>query len=561
MKDLQKLSAVQELRTIESLQKEIDFYRPLTPDQEDRILQKLRLDWNYHSTAIEGNSLNYGETIAFLMHGVTAKGKPLKDHLDIKGHNLAIDFLMEIIKSKRPFSENDLRELHTLILVEPYESKAITSSGLPTRKIIKLGQYKTSPNSVRTKTGEMHYYASPEETPALVSQLITRHNENIAESEIHPLVSASYLHHEFVKIHPFDDGNGRVARLIMNLTLMASGYPPVVIRQEERLEYYSCLTQADAGDLKPFVAFIAENLINSLELYLKGARGEELSEPNDLAKEVALFKMELEGQNDHIEVVRSVETQLDVLKRSIVPFLNELDRNLDSLRSLFITNSVVEVIEEDSNSWAYLNNDSLSDILLNFEAVKFLEDTSFHTEKIAFQFNDFKSGNNSFGIELVLNLSFSKVGFELLYEILPVNNFSEKNVYITSQNLKSIIKLPYHKVIEKEFIKKSCVNIGKDFLTYIKAVFKNPDFLTFKPSEEELESVLSELKASNNDFQNLLEFSELHFISDTTSDYFLLKITNALGHVAYQQICEFLQRRLNIRKHFRLEIEDASVPF
>jgi len=106
------------LQRIDQRKTEVAALRPLTPEQEGRIMQKFRLDWNYHSNAIEGNSLTYGETIAFLMEGLTAKGKPFKDHLDIKGHNEGIDYLMHFIQNRDQLSEKVIRELHAMILVE-----------------------------------------------------------------------------------------------------------------------------------------------------------------------------------------------------------------------------------------------------------------------------------------------------------------------------------------------------------------------------------------------------------------------------------------------------------
>src|SRR6185437_4636070 len=149
------------LGEVDALKMQIDELRPLPEDVEGKVMQKLRLDWNYHSNAIEGNRLSYGETVAFLMEGITAKGKPLKDHLDIRGHNDAINFLLSIVKDSRPISEADIRNLHAMILVEPYDTKAKTAEGLSTTKRITLGEYKTSANHVKTATGEIHYYATP----------------------------------------------------------------------------------------------------------------------------------------------------------------------------------------------------------------------------------------------------------------------------------------------------------------------------------------------------------------------------------------------------------------
>src|SRR6185503_18523789 len=122
------------LGQIDALKAEIDSLRPLKPEVEHRVMQKFRLDWNYHSNAIEGNSLTLGETRAFLLEGLTASGKPLKDHLDIKGHDELISFLELFIQRKERLTEAAIREMHKILLKEPYEVDAITPDGRITKK-------------------------------------------------------------------------------------------------------------------------------------------------------------------------------------------------------------------------------------------------------------------------------------------------------------------------------------------------------------------------------------------------------------------------------------------
>jgi len=189
------------LRKATELKTELDGFRPLTPEVEKRIMQKFRLDWNYHSSHIEGNLLTFGETKALLLFGTTAQAKPLKDHLEMKGHNEAILNLEEVIQQKRPLTENFIRELHELILHEPYEVNAITPDGKPTRRTISIGQYKIVPNHVLTKTGEIFYFATPEETPAKMYELLQWYNDNKDNVAIHPVLFATEFHYRFICIH------------------------------------------------------------------------------------------------------------------------------------------------------------------------------------------------------------------------------------------------------------------------------------------------------------------------------------------------------------------------
>ena len=239
------------------------------------LLQKIRFDWNFHSNNIEGNTLTYGETKSLLLWGITADGKPLRDHLEIKGHNEAVEYIMEIIKGKDiNITEHFIRALHSIIIPEELEIKSITSEGLPTSRSIIPGRYKTQPNNVVTQTGEMYYFTSPEETPPKMNELVNWYNEEISKNQLHPLVIASIFHYKFVRIHPFDDGNGRMARLLMNIILLKFGYPPLIIESTLRNDYLNSLQYADSGDIEKFIMFISERLTESLELWLKLAKGE-----------------------------------------------------------------------------------------------------------------------------------------------------------------------------------------------------------------------------------------------------------------------------------------------
>lgn len=323
------------IKRVDELKAELDALRPIEPEQEQRIRQKLRLDWNYHSNAIEGNTLTLGETRAFLLHGITAKGKPFKDYLDIKGHNEAITHLEDFVRGQRTLTEADLRELHKILLVEPYEVDALTADGKLTRKRIALGQYKTTPNHVRTSTGQIHYYATPEETPAKMGDLMQWYRKETDKGELHPLILAATFHYRFVAIHPFDDGNGRMARLLMNLILMQAGYVPVIVRLGSREEYLLALEKADAGELEDFIILMGEELIQSLQLTLKGARGESIEELDDLDKKVALLQKQLEGEEFIFTVEKGLNTQRMLFTNLIKPLLENLFSKFKKFATFF----------------------------------------------------------------------------------------------------------------------------------------------------------------------------------------------------------------------------------
>lgn len=304
--------------------KELDALRPLSQEDEKRIMDKFRLDWNYHSNHLEGNTLTFGETKALILYGITADGKPIKDHFEITGHNDAINWVLDIVKEDRPLTESFIRELHKLILKEPYETEAITLDGKRSKKLVRVGEYKTSDNHVKTSTGEIFRFASAEETPAKMHDLLVWYNDEIAKEDVNPILLAAEFHYKYIRIHPFDDGNGRTARILMNFIFMKFGYPPVIIKTEDKENYFVALQQADVGLLTPFVEYINSNLIESLKIMISGAKGEEIEELDDVEKEIALLKQRFSGEKKYFESAKSEEAFHFCYDQVISKFINEI---------------------------------------------------------------------------------------------------------------------------------------------------------------------------------------------------------------------------------------------
>ena len=355
------------LNRAKALKAELDTFRPLTPEIEKRIMQKFRLDWNYHSSHIEGNSLTYGETRALILFGQTAQAKPLKDHLEMSGHDEAIKNIEDIVKQKRPLTESFIRELHILILKEPYEVDAITPDGKPIKKIVQIGKYKTTPNHVKTVTGEIFYFASPEETSAKMQDLMIWYNENLNKPETDPALFASEFQYRFIRIHPFDDGNGRISRLLMNFILMQKGYPPAIIKTEDKQNYFNALQQADVGHIEYFFNYICEQVIHSLELMIKGAKGEYIEGPDDFEKKLALLKTEIElSDSEEYDEERNPKNMILLAENLIIPLFEALIIKLKELESLF-TNSI-KIVIYDIYKDKILENHELSFLKVWIEA-------------------------------------------------------------------------------------------------------------------------------------------------------------------------------------------------
>ena len=407
-----------------TLKKELDSLRPLKKEDELRIMQKFRLDWNYHSNNLEGNSLTYGETKALILFGITAQGKPLKDHFEITGHDEAIKWVIEIVKQERPLTENFIRELHYLILKEPYEVDAITPEGQPTKKRVNIGNYKTTPNHVKTITGEIFRFATPEETPAMMNDLINWYRAKVEEKDINPILIATEFHYKFIRIHPFDDGNGRTARILMNLILMQFGYPPVIIKTNDKENYFAALRQADAGILDPFIEYISKNLNNSLEMMIKGSKGESIEEPDDLDKEIALLEQRLKIVSQPIEISKSKEIILKIYDNSISELIKRFISKgekfekfyVENIFFVFINNSAENKSKDDaivgSRNLIRENTHSIN-LKFHYQAFKQTGFQEFsHTSEIKFSFN-----YTRYKVTNLANVSISKLYSEQLDEI------------------------------------------------------------------------------------------------------------------------------------------------
>lgn len=282
---------------IDELKKEFDKLKPLSPDNQQRLDKKIRLEFNYNSNHIEGNTLTYGETELLLIFGDTKGNHSLREYEEMKGHDVAISLIQEWAADKEhPLTEAYIKNLNQIILKEPFWKDAITPNGQKTRRLIKVGDYKEYPNSVQLSTGEIFHYASPKETPILMGELIQWLRNEEEKGELHPVALAALLHYKFVRIHPFDDGNGRICRLLMNFILLKNGFPFIIIKSADKQNYLRALNQADSGDLNAFIKYIAEQLIWSFDLSISAAKGESIEEPDDLDKEITVWKKQLKKE-------------------------------------------------------------------------------------------------------------------------------------------------------------------------------------------------------------------------------------------------------------------------
>ena len=273
------------------------------------------------------------------------------------------------------------------------------------------------PNHVKTPTGEIHYYATPEETPAKMEELMNWLRGHQEKHDLHPVIVAVIFHHRFVSIHPFDDGNGRMARLLMNLLLLQDGYPPVVLKKEDRYTYYAALRQADVGELTPFIELIGENLVHSLDIYLRGARGESIEEESDLDKEIALLKGSLGDRSEAI--VRNKEIIYKLLSITIFPLCQAIENQCEKLDDLFfgVGGGIIfgESNKPTKNSLAFKSWVNIESYWLESGG---FEKFSNSLRQFTYQYNwrNFKKTEEPFSVHCLLAISFQDFKYEIKFE-------------------------------------------------------------------------------------------------------------------------------------------------
>jgi Fic family protein len=230
----------------------IKAHRPLPPAIVAKLKEQFSIEMTYNSNAIEGNKLTLKETFLVINDGLTVKGKSLQDHLEAKNHHEAIHFLYDLIEhnKRHTISEQLVRSLQKLIIKDFDDEGA--------------GNYRKGSVMI---TGSKHRPPAAFEVAGMMRDLIVWIKKNA--KSLHPVELAALAHHKLVYIHPFTDGNGRTARLFMNLILMQNGYPLVIILKNDRQKYYRALEKADQGQLADMEKFVAQAVERSMNLYLK----------------------------------------------------------------------------------------------------------------------------------------------------------------------------------------------------------------------------------------------------------------------------------------------------
>lgn len=402
---------------IDQLQQKIDGYGMLNDEIKKKINYKFRLDWNYYSNSMEGNTLTMDETRSVMVGNLTVGGKPIKDVLEIKGHDEVVSDIIRIGKGEIRLSESRIREIH----------KGIMHEEDPEKKI-EIGVWKKHANYIYNYKGEKFEFVAPAEVAERIHRLLNKTNagidaiQNKQKDAPHPIDLALQFHLEYVLIHPFYDGNGRTARILTNLLLISFGYPPFWVKTEERNIYNQYIgdIQGYGGEPDLFFECASDMILRSQQLILDAIEGKNIEEKDDWEKQVSLLKKEL-SDKEEVKLKKSLNSVMGVFENSVFPLIEKLTKKLSTFQDLFserrllfgtmTTQRIIKDISIAKKLIVENQNDYLNEMKFTYSLVGFKRDgtNTFSVEVfVAWRFDDFK-------YYFLLNDSSYNTGIEKLY--------------------------------------------------------------------------------------------------------------------------------------------------
>jgi Fic family protein len=411
------------LNQIKTKLEELDSLRPIKPEFMKTISSKFKLDSNFHTNHFEGNTLTIGETNSLILHGLNASIAKLgRDIEEMRGHIKVyneLGFLTDRIltgdKLPLELTQNLIKNLHKVIFVED-EIKHTNIDGISSVTTIPAGNYKVHSNSVITSSGSVFEYADPVQVPSLMSDLLDWYNK--ARLEIHPVVLASIFHYKFIRIHPFGDGNGRMARLLMNWILQSAGYCLVIVKSDKDnrdmylnslsltdnnfVDINSVMQITDPESFLPFIEEISRLELESLDIMIRGAKGEDITDVGDLIKEMAFeAKQKRKNRFSIFEIAKDHELR-ERFEKDIVKIQNSLrDYTKSVLSESFYRFSLEQTTKEvhskinssrkyrislGGNRSAELSKQDSNPAFFDVE-VRFLDD-NYTIESVSFLYNE-----------------------------------------------------------------------------------------------------------------------------------------------------------------------------
>lgn len=410
------------INKIEQNQSEISLFGKFDDAVLRKINYKIRLDWNYHSNRMEGGTLTREETRSVMVDNIEVKGKPFKDVAEMTGHNKVVLDVLKMSKGEIRISEKRMYEIH----------KAIMHEDDP-EKIREIGKWKTLPNEIINYKNEKNSFAQPSEVAEEVHELLNKTNAELdkyfanKESK-HPLEIAAQFHIDYINIHPFYDGNGRTARILTNILLMACGYPALIIKDDYKRQYYQLLADIQSYGGKPdlFYAFIGERILDTQQLILDALEGKEIEEEDDIDKRVAILERQMEGMQDGIQKTKNREVMQQMLKELVEPLFRKVFEKVFKIAHLFSSSEFSYYMDGNGGS----HNDAhelIENIEIAWKKKGDIRKIDLHIYLYKFR----KLGTKAFDISSVIKIKFEDHKYQielpenekidnLYHQILPI---------------------------------------------------------------------------------------------------------------------------------------------
>jgi Fic family protein len=412
------------LEQIDENQKTIANYGTFDEAILKKINYKIRLDWNYYSNRMEGGTLTKAETRSVMVGNLEVAGKPFKDVAEMNGHDKAVIEVLKMSKGELRISEKRIRELHKTIMHEDEPEKAA-----------QIGIWKREPNEIINYKNEKIEFTSPENVANEVHEILNKTNAELDlfyknKSKKHALELAAQFHIDFVSIHPFYDGNGRMSRILTNILLMSCGLPAIVIKDEHKQAYYRLLAdiQAYGGKEDLFYEFLAQRVLETQKLVLDALEGKEIDEPEDLDKKLALLERELNAIDTGDELQKQFSQEVffemfeDWVKKLIqqtIPEIQKFNRLFSGTgHSLSIENSgfTTQFIDENADGVVsnFLNELNRHNKFVHFHNAVFRISTHYGAL--------IKGGLKTFGCNYFIEIRFESIKYEVY-----VDDFNEES--------------------------------------------------------------------------------------------------------------------------------------
>jgi Fic family protein len=416
-----QMSFKDKLTQIDQLQQTIEQHGPLGKELLNKINYKFRLDWNYYSNRMEGNTLTIEETKSVMLANVNINNKPLKDVLEMKGHDDTIQLILKIGKGEQHVSEKRIREIHKAIM---YEEQ-------PTERG-KIGEWKTQDNHVINYKGEKFDFTAYADVPGAMHELMNWLNaqkEKIAsktKDALHPVQLAFEFHLRYLTIHPFYDGNGRTGRILTNLILISHGHPPIYIKDEEKTNYYRFLADVQAYEADKLMLFdlMAGYLIRSLQVVQDVIAGKDIEEPDDLDKKIQLLELELKPIDPDNEIkmkfgkkafLYCYETWIKKLLGHTIPVIQKFNKLYEYSTHYIMLNEKAHFFTSEPG--AAIIDQLSSDMMDNIDSIV-KNRKGFLLGAVYERFK--KGGVNTFPCNYNLSIRFDEIKYEIIAQELSL---------------------------------------------------------------------------------------------------------------------------------------------